>query len=40
MTPLHLAAIVGNIEIASLFINNGADINSKGNVSILVSIYM
>ena len=37
-TPLHWAADKGHTEIASLLIGNGADINSKNNVSILVYI--
>ena len=37
-TPLHLAAEKGHAEIASVLIDNRADINSKGNVSILLYI--
>ena len=37
-TPLHRAADKGHTEIASLLIGNGADINRKGHVSILVYI--
>ena len=38
-TPLHKAAEYGHTEIASLLIDNGADINRKGGyVSILVYI--
>ena len=37
-TPLHKAAENGHTEIASLLIDNGADIDSKTNVSILVYI--
>ena len=39
-TPLHCAAEKGHTEIASLLIGNGADIHSKGYVSILVYIYV
>ena len=39
-TPLHIAAEKGHTEIASLLIGNGADVNSKSNVSILVYIYV
>ena len=35
-TPLHWAAEKGYTEIVSLLISNGAGINSKNNVSILV----
>ena len=37
-TPLHRAIEKGHTEIASLLIGNGADVNSKGRVSILVYI--
>ena len=37
-TPLHIAAEYGHTEIASLLIGNGADIDSKDEVSILVYI--
>ena len=37
-TPLHIAAVNGHTEIASLLIVNGADIHSEDNVSILVYI--
>ena len=37
-TPLHYAAENGHTEIASLLIGNGADINRKDYVSILVYI--
>ena len=37
-TPLHRAAEKGHTEIVSILIGNGADINSKNNVSILVYI--
>ena len=39
-TPLHIAAFHGHTEIVSLLIGNGADINSKDRVSILVYIYV
>ena len=39
-TPLHIAAAYGHIQIASLLIGNGADINSKDVVSILLYIYV
>ena len=35
-TPLNIAAANRRTEIASLLIGNGADINSKDKVSILV----
>ena len=38
-TPLRNAAQKGYIEIASLLISNGADVNSKEKVSRLVYIY-
>ena len=32
-TPLHLAAIKGNIEIISLLIENGVDVNCLNNIN-------
>ena len=37
-TPLHYAVERGFIETVSLLINNGADLESKTDVSIFVSI--
>ena len=39
-TPLHSAAEDGYTEMASLLINNGADIHSKGKVSIFITIQV
>ena len=39
-TPLHIAAEYGHTEIAFLLVGNGAVINNKVNVSILVNIYI
>ena len=33
LTPLYIAAEVGHLEVASLLLKAGADINAKGPVS-------